>query len=51
MMWGRPGTVAQGLFIFQFIMILSSIQASAPLVHPQLDRDGGTPNTERGIVR
>ena len=37
----RPGTVAQGLFTFQFLTILSSIQAAVPLVHPRLDRDGG----------
>ena len=41
MMRDRLGTVAQGLFTFQFLTILSSIQASAPLVHPRLDRDGG----------
>jgi hypothetical protein len=41
MMWDQVGTVAQGLFTFQFSTILSSIQTSAPLVHPRLDRDGG----------
>ena len=41
MMWDRAGTLAQGLFILQFLTILNSIQASAPLAHPRLDRDGG----------
>jgi hypothetical protein len=29
MMRDRPGTLAQGLFTFQFLTILSGIQASA----------------------
>ncbi len=41
MMWDQAGTVAQGLFTFQFLTILSSGQAAAPLIHPRLDRDGG----------
>ena len=50
----RPGTVAQGLFTFQFLTILGSIQAYAPLVYPRLDRDGGiaylSENTRGGPV-
>lgn len=30
-----------GAFHFSIPTILSSIQTSAPLVHPRLDRDGG----------
>jgi hypothetical protein len=41
MMWDRSGTVAQGLFIYQFLPILYSNQATAPLIQPRLDRDGG----------
>ena len=54
MMRDRIGTVAQGLFSFQFLTILGSIQASAPLVHPRLDRDGGiaylAENTRGGLL-
>ena len=40
-MWDRTGTVAQRLFIYQFLPIPYGIQVTEPLVPPRLDRDGG----------
>jgi hypothetical protein len=54
MTWDRSATLAQGLFTFQFLTILISIDASAALVQPRLDRDGGiaylSENTRGGPV-
>ena len=38
---GSNGTVAQRLFIYQFLPIPYGIQVTAPMVPPRLDRDGG----------
>jgi hypothetical protein len=36
MAWDRLGTVAQGLFTFQFLMILRNIRTSTPPVSHDL---------------
>ena len=41
MTWDRTATVAQGLFTFQFLMLLRGVRAPTPLAGPRLDRDRG----------